>query len=269
MKCLFPISLERPHGGSPTDRIQVPCGRCAGCMTNRREGWIIRLLEEYKIHDKAVFITLTYNDENLIMGEYPTLYKPHAVKFIKDLRHRISGKIKFYLVGEYGTHTKRPHLHAILFNVSADDEPKILKVWAKGNVTVAPCNIKTITYTTKYHVNKTDFPSGTSPPFALMSKNLGMSYVEKFKDYHKGNTMRGYYQHWEFKKPLPRYYKQKLYTRGEIATIGKQQLDKYDILEDMKRFSYEHPNDNFWQWQKMLDKTFQENFKNKNKNDKL
>jgi hypothetical protein len=101
------------------------------------------MVHELRYHDKACFITLTYNNENL--PEDKSLDKKHFQKFMKRLRkHFEPRRISFYHCGEYGEvcsncgdsypvhnprHKKytgctsflktlgRPHYHAILYGV--------------------------------------------------------------------------------------------------------------------------------------------------------
>ena len=89
----------------------------------------------------AYFITLTYNDESLPRTKegYPTLLKKQVQDYIKRLRnahvaylkkeqrkvhneYKITGKpIRYYAVGEYGSQTRRPHYHILLFNYEIDN----------------------------------------------------------------------------------------------------------------------------------------------------
>ena len=119
MKCISPITLKIQNPLNKDGKVIVPCGKCMNCLTNRRESWIIRLIEEFKTK-KATFLTLTYNDENLVYadGEKPTLSKRDVQLFLKRLRKSLKKSIKYYCVGEYGTRTNRPHYHFILFNSS-------------------------------------------------------------------------------------------------------------------------------------------------------
>lgn len=64
------------------------------------------------------FLTLTYSDKNL--PENGTLIPEHHTKFIDNLRHQYFEKtgqrLRYYMVGEYGDKTFRPHYHYALFN---------------------------------------------------------------------------------------------------------------------------------------------------------
>lgn len=79
------------------------------------------------MYEKNAFLTLTYSDKNLppipsdasrSLSNLPgTLIPEHAQLFMKRLRKSIEPqRVRFYLVGEYGDDTERPHYHAGLFN---------------------------------------------------------------------------------------------------------------------------------------------------------
>lgn len=54
-----------PSGELVERELKVPCGKCNACMLTRQQMWRIRLNEEFKASDGAIFFTLTYNPENL------------------------------------------------------------------------------------------------------------------------------------------------------------------------------------------------------------
>ena len=69
-------------------------------------------------HEASAFVTLTYSDDQLVrtLGDFPTLCPEHPQAFLKRLRARVApARFRFYLVGEYGDQTHRPHYHLVLF----------------------------------------------------------------------------------------------------------------------------------------------------------
>ena len=97
------------------------------CFCNQ---WSFRLREELKDSESAHFLTLTYDDEHIIItgNNEPTLYKRDVQLFLKSLRKLQKQKIKYYFVGEYGGKTDRPHYHAIIFNLTKDTLVKIPRI---------------------------------------------------------------------------------------------------------------------------------------------
>ena len=45
--------------------VELPCGQCIGCRLEKQRQWAIRIVHEALLWDENMFITLTYNDENL------------------------------------------------------------------------------------------------------------------------------------------------------------------------------------------------------------
>lgn len=147
------------------------CGQCLPCRLNRRRLWTARLMLEASLHPHSVFVTLTYSDENLPAGQ--SLSLAHYRDFLKRLRSRLSPRrISFYLVGEYGDRTSRPHYHAALFNVSRDDLNHIEASWPFGKTNIGDLTEASAQYLCGY---MTDFliggdrEDGRQPEFARMS----------------------------------------------------------------------------------------------------
>lgn len=94
--------------------LECPCGGCLSCRINRRRVWAHRiLLESYKHGDNS-FVTLTYDDDH-VPSE---LVKADYQNFLKKLRKSIyPRKIRYFIAGEYGELSGRPHFHAAVFGL--------------------------------------------------------------------------------------------------------------------------------------------------------
>lgn len=102
-------------------KMSVPCGQCIGCRLDRSREWAIRCVHEASLYEHNSFITLTYNEENLPTDN--SLHKTHFQKFMKRLRKKYPNKkIRYYHCGEYGELNRRPHYHAIIFNLEFQDK---------------------------------------------------------------------------------------------------------------------------------------------------
>jgi len=70
-------------------------------------------------HTENCFLTLTYSDDRLPKGA--TLDPDHTKRFFyryrENLKNASENKIRYYLVGEYGEKTQRPHYHAAIFGI--------------------------------------------------------------------------------------------------------------------------------------------------------
>lgn len=179
----------------------IPCGQCIGCRLDYSRKWADRLMMEAKNHKHTWFITLTYNDFNLPLGEkyVPTLKKKDVQLFMKRLRKAIEPvKVRFYCSGEYGEESFRPHYHLILFGLELTDL-KFYKVnelhqpyytseflsrcWQdKGYVVIAPASYETMLYTSRYVTKKLKGfervfydQQKIEPPFSLMSRKPGIA----------------------------------------------------------------------------------------------
>lgn len=193
-------SLVR-HGDNVfiTEPIAVPCGCCVGCRMDQAKQWKIRLcLEALDFKDKVFFLTLTYRDKDLPInrdGE-PYLKKSDVQDFLNRLRNPTKGVHRFYryfLCGEYGDVTHRPHFHVILFGDLDDLVPfdfgryrsaTIEKAWKHGICEVSPAHPNMMAYVAGYVEKKqcdplwNDYPV---KPFTLKSTKpiLGHSYISK------------------------------------------------------------------------------------------
>jgi len=247
------------------DRIMIPCGICSSCLGNRRQDWVIRLIEESKQYDSSLFVTLTYDDQHLPSDG---VNKKHLQDFFKRLRKKI--KFRYYAVGEYGSRTHRAHYHVIFFGLSLQDFELIQKSWYFGNVSVFLANDRTIGYISKYHVNRGNFPLSLNPSFTLMSRKpgIGANYIQRMKDYHEGNINRSFYQEFEVKKRLPRFYKDKLYSDEERKSM-RMCSDLYDVNEFLE-FSKKYPGKSYFVYKQQQIEEANRKFKQKSKlNQKL
>jgi len=99
------------------DQITVPCGHCLGCRTDQARQWAVRLTHEQQTSKFAWFVTLTYAETPL----NGSLDPKDTQLFIKRLRRKYKTRISYYLCGEYGETTQRPHYHLCVFGHAFKD----------------------------------------------------------------------------------------------------------------------------------------------------
>lgn len=245
MQCVKPIRLLV----SQDQYLTIPCGKCIACRIKRREEWTLRLSHELENWKEACFLTLTYNEDSCPLQ----LQKRDLQLFMKRLRKYLGKKkIKYYGVGEYGDTTSRPHYHIIVFGYNPpvtrylqktryiSDE--VSKLWTHGIHTIDKVNKTTIRYVAKYVQKDNSTETWRQEKFALMSKGLGLKFLEKEKEkiiHNKGFTVNGNHV------SLPRYYWNKLDIKDtyeeyqfqkESMVRQKKLLDSYklDSVEEIK-----------------------------------
>lgn len=123
--------VDAPNG---VESFPVPCGHCIGCRLDYSRQWADRCMMELKYHERACFITLTYDDCHVPRRFYSgdcfgspkpcfSLSKRDLQLFFKRLRKAFpENRIRYFGCGEYGPRTFRPHYHVILFGIDFDDK---------------------------------------------------------------------------------------------------------------------------------------------------
>ena len=254
MTCVSPIKIKNPQINRETLHgrdlyMWVPCGKCPQCLKRRAAQWVFRLKQVDKHALTACFVTYTYDDDHVPITKngYQTLDRKAHSLFMKRLRKELSkqnyqSKMLYYVVGEYGGQTERPHYHSILFNLPElyiVNEHKMEKLWGLGRVQVDECTGASIAYVCGY-VNKQKFfrnhgdQDDRVAEFSFMSKGLGKEYLTKQKKKHLKNKQEPYLVDEDgMKLPMPRYYKEKTFNEQEKANLA---LKAKDYIENNPNF---------------------------------
>lgn len=164
-----------------------PCGQCLNCRINRQREWTARIIMEWVTHPgMAYFVTLTYNDDHVprTPDDVPTLQKRSVQKFLQNA-YRDLGPFRYYIVGEYGDDTLRPHYHLALFPRSDSQAAGFTKRWDRGFTSAYPLTEKRAAYCARYTTKKltsnTDerLAPNQEPEFRLSSQRppLGTAFV--------------------------------------------------------------------------------------------
>lgn len=233
MSCKEYIDFIIRSGARRGEHVKIKCGKCVLCRIDRRREWTQRLMWEWQSTGySGHFVTLTYRDEHL--GDNNLDYVDIQL-FLKRLRKRTKGKIKFYCAGEYGEKTLRKHWHIVLFgNINRYD---ILKSWKYGSCDMRPINRNRLRYILKY-LDKEDWFNpdifrqlhGKVPPCHHMSNGIGASWLNSHYDeiqdgYIEVRSSRG------MKKiVIPRYYRDKFglsSPKPEIDPVKAEQIEMF------------------------------------------
>lgn len=251
MQCFSPIHIRKdaPDGGST-----VPCGKCEACVANKASQWYVRLKQQLRDSWNAVFVTLTYDEDNLPdvrLDENDFINIDVSRDDIRKYHYRLrkslgesSKEMKYFLVSEYGPNPQngwlnRPHYHAIYFNIDRCNYDKIFKAWSKGHVEFGEDITEgRIRYIAGYCIEKNFTPPGRIPPFACISQGIGLSYVQNHKSYHLGDLSRVFLPDHGKRLPMPRYYRQKLYSASQNSVYAKICQDRAEKVyqADLVRF---------------------------------
>lgn len=235
-----------------------PCGQCIPCRINRRRVWTHRIMLESLQHDVNSFVTLTYEDEGIPVTKegIPSLRKEDAQDWLKRLRRKLEPlKVRYYLVGEYGDVSWRPHYHVILFGFQSCrfgmTRPRarccfscdlVRDTWSHGNIFLGELTIQSAAYVAGYVTKKlTDKADtrlhGRSPEFATMSLKPGIggdamwdvaSTVLAFGLDDAGDVPAGL-RHGAKIMPLGRYLRRRLRT-----FVGKEAAAPDETLAEIK-----------------------------------
>lgn len=233
--CDSPLFVSRSSDGK---EVPVPCGRCPHCQERRVNDWVFRLLQEDRVSTSAHFITLTYDAAHVPMSPhgFMTLRKKDFQDYMKRLRklsdaychkHDVGFylSIKYYACGEYGDINKRPHFHAIVFNVP--DPQLFVDAWSLDGIQLGIVDVGTVTgdsiaycckYINKQHRHTRKFHRDDRVgEFSLMSNGLGKSYLtDKTIRYHRADLSRNYIsKEGGYKIALPRFYRDRIFTLDE------------------------------------------------------
>lgn len=271
--------------------IDIECGKCYECKRKKAREWRIRNAEQLKETPTATFFTGTFTDERIeklskkydIPKENVNEIATKEVRlFLERLRRINNGKsVKHWIVTEKGhTNTRRIHIHGIFYAENGMTKYRLEKLlkdnWIAGySFNGKYVNEKTINYVAKY-LTKDDLDNKDFTGKILASPGLGKKYVERGKEINKFKEKKTTVDY-RFRNgavaPMPKYYKNKLYTENEreLLWIYKQEEgyafvmgEKVPVrtdedlkdLENIKDFYRERnkrihfDNEELWEWLK-------------------
>lgn len=216
MACYHPLLAHRDKAGGEvyfgaphsvvSQSLQLPCGKCGGCLARRAQSWAVRIMHEASLHEANCFVTLTYDAEHLPVAG--TLDREAFPLFIKRLRKRIfPRKVRYFHAGEYGGRFGRPHYHACLFGFAFPDSVVVgsrggfpvarsellQEVWPLGFSEIGSLTMASAAYVARYVLKKSavsaplvDADTGVvlEKEYATMSRRpgIGAGWIDRWKD---------------------------------------------------------------------------------------
>lgn len=111
--------------------------------------WQHRIVLESFNHGDSAFVTATY--EKLPDGGSLSIrdYQLWMMRLRKEF-----GKIRYYIVGEYGEEGMRPHYHAVIFGVSPLLSERIQRTWNSGFTYTGELTVASAAYVAGYVTKK-------------------------------------------------------------------------------------------------------------------
>lgn len=186
------------------------CGQCLPCRFNARRVWQTRMIFEARCHPYNSFLTLTYDNDHL--PEDGSVSPTESLQFLDRLRHRKNVQpFRYFLVGEYGDQTQRPHYHVALFNfppciyglstyaqrgtlTCCPNCDLVRSVWGRGNIMLGKLEPDSAGYVAGYvakKMTKKDDPrlKGRHPEFAKQSRmpGIGANYAHTIATSYGGD----------------------------------------------------------------------------------
>ena len=222
--------------------VPVGCGRCFECRRQKRREWQVRLSEDIKKNNNALFVTFSFSEksldelEKLIKWDKSYYIRCNEIatlavrRFLERWRKKFKKSVRHWLVTELGQrNTERVHIHGLLFT----DESKetIEERWSYGNVWVGEyVNERTINYIVKY-LSKSDGIHKNYVPKMFVTPGIGSGYIDsvnaKRNVFLDDKTNETYVNRKGFKFGLPVYYRNKLYNDDEREKLW---LNKYYLI---------------------------------------
>lgn len=202
--------------------VTADCGKCLECRKKKMREWRVRLLEELKENNNAIFVTLTLNEESLQKGWQP---KKYIRMFLERYRKKTKKSIRHWFVTEVGEEKGRLHFHGIIWDWKK--ELKLDKIWKYGyTYTGLYVNEASVNYIVKYmlkpNIKYKDFKQEV-----FCSPGIGKNFInrpqakmskEKLEEFYRLNNGQ--------KIAMPKYYKNKLFDDDTREKLWKEKIEK-------------------------------------------
>lgn len=229
-------AYRNPTGGRPIfgwegvkeglTELKLPCGKCPECVKDYYTSWATRGSRELLNWESSVFVTLTFNEENLprATGYCSRCTNPHPIAnslckstiqdFIKRVKKNLGSTkdnpIRQSYCGEYGDKNGRPHYHVILYNCDFPDRvphyisesghqvyksEKLQSMWEFGNAEFGYATSASIAYLYKYILKKKTRKEKEKGPLVIESNGItyevAHEFIESSRNPGIGACMRG------------------------------------------------------------------------------
>lgn len=231
------VQFKAKSGDDILNQIHIACSVCIGCRIRRANDWELRIMHEAQLYENNCFVTLTYKRNALPANA--SLCHDDFQRFMKRLRKRTATPVRFYMCGEYGPETERPHYHACLFNITFPDQKHAGKsgageafyesdtlnnIWGHGRTTVQPLNNKTASYCARYIMTK---KLGKETSYNKITEDGEI--IERASEYSAMSLKPGIGKQWI------ELYRKDVYRHDYVITRGQQRRPPKYYDEQQKK----------------------------------
>lgn len=157
-------------------------------------------MHEAQLHQHNSFITLTYDDKHL--PENNSLRYTDYQKFMKRLRKQFN--VRYYMCGEYGEETYRPHYHACLFGTAFEKDrypwkktsagyqlyrsPTLEKLWKFGTSNIGDLTFDSANYVAGY-IQKKLTGDGETKYYNIFDPETGEIHIREKEFGHMSQSL--------------------------------------------------------------------------------
>lgn len=248
--CIYPKEREIKCRDGVSRILVTRCGKCVECQKAYSNEWALRLYHEKQYYYYTFFLTLTYDNDHCPL----MLVKKDIQDFILRLKKEVD--FRYFLCGEYGGTTARPHYHVLvftdeiepfgLFNPTAfkyASSALVARLWPYGFHSIeTKVEFATLRYVAKYmqKARGANLPSGFQKPFLLMSHKpyIGMREEDLCTWYLARDLDDKFYVD-GVAYPIPNFYNQVLVRNGfvidKIYNTRRLSRSKESCIEFQRR----------------------------------
>lgn len=260
----YNLTFSQKKFNKELSAFELPCRKCLACRLNTAREKAIRCVHEAQMHEKNIFLTLTYSEDHI---ENNRLEYKSFQDFMKRLRKHIEYSEPFYdknkhrisymVTGEYGKLTKRKHWHAIIFNYHPTDpqhirtterdelvytSQELSNLWGKGLIEFGSVTLDSAGYVARYSAKQLTHGKDNEHDYRPIHKTsskraIGKSFLEKYHAdiFNYGyvvlpNGQRAgiprYYEDW-YKETYPELYLE--YLMSVKQSSSKKAVEKSEL----------------------------------------
>ncbi|WNK12966.1 MAG: replication initiator protein [Microvirus sp.] len=267
--------------------LLLACGQCVGCRLERSRQWATRCIHEKQFHEEACFLTISYDDKNL--PEHRSLRHEDIQLFLKRLRQHVVRNlpqsktkptkctpplqwgatenqgnkfpfkrrktklainyVRYYMCGEYGDQTRRPHYHMCVYGWRPKDEKfwstsrssiqsriytsaTLDKIWRLGKIWIGDVTFESAAYVARYIMKKV-LGQAAANHYTEIDASTG-EIKQRNPEYTRMSLKPGIGARWLEKYATDVYPEGKVVVRGHTSTSPKYYDKKFKKMSPLE-----------------------------------